>query len=55
MLRRLPARRSGLGEEEIAAAIEERAAARAAKDYEASDAVGGGIARTACCHVPGLL
>ena len=34
-------RRSGLGEEEIAAAIEERAAARAAKDYAASDAVGG--------------
>lgn len=32
-------RRAGLTEAEIAAAIEERAAARAAKDYAASDAV----------------
>ena len=31
--------RAGLTEEEVAAAIEERAAARAAKNYAASDAV----------------
>lgn len=38
-LRELALRRAGLSEEEVAAAIEERAAARAAKDYAASDAV----------------
>ncbi|GAB4823355.1 hypothetical protein N2152v2_010401 [Parachlorella kessleri] len=38
-LRQLALVRAGLSEEEVAAAIEERAAARAAKDYAASDAV----------------
>ncbi|KAL4431628.1 hypothetical protein ABPG77_001470 [Micractinium sp. CCAP 211/92] len=38
-LRELALRRAGLTEEQVAAAIEERAAARAAKDYAASDAV----------------
>ncbi|PRW59911.1 cysteine--tRNA cytoplasmic isoform X1 [Chlorella sorokiniana] len=38
-LRALALTRAGLSEEQIAAAIEERAAARAAKDYAASDAV----------------
>lgn len=38
--------RAGLSEEQIAAAIEERAAARAAKDYAASDAVG----CCGCCY-----
>ncbi|EFN53199.1 hypothetical protein CHLNCDRAFT_137034 [Chlorella variabilis] len=38
-LRQLALKRAGLGEDEIAAAIEERAAARAAKDYAAADVV----------------
>ncbi|KAL4458944.1 hypothetical protein ABPG75_013809 [Micractinium tetrahymenae] len=38
-LRELALKRAGLTEEQVAAAIEERAAARAAKDYAASDAV----------------
>ena len=38
-LRRLALVRSGLSEAEVGAAIEERAAARAAKDFEAADAV----------------
>lgn len=42
-------RRVGLSEGQIAAAIEERAAARAAKDYAASDAVGCWVAALAVC------
>lgn len=38
-LRHLALTRSGLSESEVAAAIEERAAARAAKDFEAADGV----------------
>lgn len=41
--------RAGLGEDEIAAAIEERAAARAAKDYAAADVVSCGTGCTSLC------